>query len=395
MTDRYYRFFKLFTRMSKAIHSGSNLKEIIETIVAQATDMTRAYGAIFWITRPPQKKIQSFISHGFAYLSLTGVDYDTLVRIFRPDCVKEIFIEDARYDERIPNLERLGKKRIKSVVGINLDITREYSGILAIYFASARQLSDDEIELIHALGEQGAIALHKVLSYDGHMVKMLQQMVEALVLAIEARDETTHGHSIKVARLARQTARKMGLAAEEVETIFHAGLLHDIGKIGLGDAILDRLGTLSKKEMDLVRRHPLIGADIVKPLTFLSGLEPIIRHHHERYDGSGYPAGLKGEAIPLGARIVCACDVFETMISGRRHIRQLHLHHARSALINGAGRHYDPHVVDALLAVIENGPAWMSSRDSTENFLLPGGKSPWDAALESLKDPCLTHPICF
>ena len=209
-----------------------------------------------------------------------------------------------------------------------------------------------------------------------------------LVLAIEARAETTHGHSLKVARIAKQVALEMGLASNEVEIIFHAGLLHDIGKIGLEDDILERLGTLSPKEMHLARQHPLIGADIVKPLTFLAGLEPIIKYHHERYNGSGYPEGLKGEAIPMGARIIGVCDVFETMISGRRHIQKSPLHQALSALKKGAGRNFAPHVVDALITVIKKDPEGMRSIDSME-------KEADDALRERMKNTSRDYPICF
>jgi putative nucleotidyltransferase with HDIG domain len=366
MQEPYYRFFKLFTKMSKAIHSGNHPKEIIETIVAHATDFTGARGAIFWIIDQSCETIHSFISHGFEYRGLSGVDYDVLIQIFNPDKEKKIYIEDARYDERIPNLERLGKKRIRSVTGINLAITSQYIGILAVYFSGIKRLSEEEMELVHALGEQGAIALQKALSLDRHMLKMLEQMVEALVLTIEARDEATHGHSIKVAQLAKLVAVEMGLGADQVGTIYHAGLLHDIGKIGLEDDILDRLGVLSKKEMHVVKQHPEIGAGIVRPLTFLKGLEPIIKHHHERYNGAGYPEGLKGDAIPLGARIVCVCDAFETMISGRRHMRQLSFNDAISSLKGKSADAFDPTVVEFLFRVIKKYPESIEIKGSIE-----------------------------
>ncbi|THB80851.1 MAG: HD domain-containing protein [Desulfobacteraceae bacterium] len=395
MTQSYYKIFKLFSAMSKAIHSGKNPREIIQVIVAHAAEFTRAKGAIFWIVNTPEKKIQSFISHGFEYQSLAGVDYDTLIQIFKPDSEERVFIEDARYDERIPDLERLGKKRVGSVTGINLDITSQYSGILAIYFTGFKQLDGDELELVNALGEQGAIALHKALSYDGEMLKILRQIVEGFVLAIEARDETTHGHSMKVARLAKLVAEQMGLSPRETEIVFHAGLLHDIGKIGLEDYILEHLGTLSKKEMDTAKKHPLIGAGIVRPLTFLDGLEPIIKYHHERYNGSGYPDGLKGDAIPLGARIVGVCDVFETMISGRRHIRKMDLPEAVSSLKKGASRQFDPRVINALFEVIKQQPGSAGLNESVDECVALIGRNIDDMALEHLKNPGLDHPIGF
>lgn len=227
------------------------------------------------------------------------------------------------------------------------------------------------------------------------MLKMLEQMVETLVLTIEARDETTHGHSINVARLAKLVALEVGLNADEAQTIFHAGLLHDIGKIGLEDDILDHLGVLSKKEMTAVRQHPLIGAGIVRPLTFLKGLEPIIKHHHERYDGSGYPEGLKGEEIPMGARVVCVCDVFETMISGRRHMQKLSLEDAVFSLKGKAAHHYDSRVVDALFEVIRKYPDSIASEDTIDGCLARMENDFENFASVSMNKHCMSHPICF
>jgi len=395
MTERYFQYFKLFTKVSKDIHSGNHPKEILETIVAHATNFTNAKGAVFWIADQACKTIHSFICHGFEYRSLTSVDYDTLIRIFNPDNEKEIYIEDARYDERIPNLERLGKKRIRSVVGINLEIASQYKGVLAVYFSGVRRLFTEEMELVHALGEQGAIALQKALGHDGRMLRILEQMVGALVLVIEARDESTHGHSIKVARLSKLVAQELGLEAEETETVYRAGLLHDIGKVGLEDDILDRLGVLSSKEMQTVKQHPEIGAGIVRPLTFLKGLEPIIKYHHERYNGTGYPEGLKGEAIPLGARIVGVCDAFETMISGRQHMRRLSLQDAISSLKGRAGDVFDPNIVDSLFRVIQKHPDAIEINGSIEQCLVRIEKELEDLRLDGMKNHCMDHPICF
>ncbi|MCK5098544.1 MAG: HD-GYP domain-containing protein [Desulfobacteraceae bacterium] len=397
MTDVYYKFFKIFTEVSKAIHSGNNIREIIETIVANVTDFTNAKGTIFWIINKPAKKIQTYIPYGFEYRSLSRVDYETLIQIFDSEQKKNIFIEDARYDDRIPDMERFGKKRVGSVTGMNFKITSQYSGVLAIYFTQYKKLNSQEIELVRALGEQGAIALHRALSYDGEMLKILRQMVEGLVLTLETRDETTHGHSMRVAQFARAVATELGLESKEVETIFHAGLLHDIGKIGLEDYILDRLGTLSKKEMNVAKKHPEIGARIVKHLTFLQGLEPIIKYHHERYNGSGYPERLKGEDIPLGARIVGVCDVFETMLSGRKHIQKLKLNDAVTQLIEKVNIQFDPNVVEALFIAIRKNPEIIDSSDSIDNCLEQMGRNVDDIALENLEKSAITinHPISF
>ena len=285
------------------------------------------------------------------------IDYSTLMEIFGPGGEDYVFINEAAKDRRIPNLGRLGKRRVSSIHAMFFDIVRDYRGILAVYFTQSRDLTDGERDIIRALGEQGALALQKNLSFDEKMLDTLRQMVEGFTLALEAKDEQTHGHSVRVARFAKRIAEQMGLTDSQKETIYHGGLLHDIGKIGMNDDILDRLGILNRKEMDIIRQHPIIGARIVQPLVFLSDVEPLILYHHERWDGSGYPDGLRGRDIPLGARILTVCDAFETMLAGRKHFEKMKLDDAIVNLQLGAGSQFDAEIVLALFEILEKDPA--------------------------------------
>ncbi|MFH1154296.1 MAG: HD domain-containing phosphohydrolase [Pseudomonadota bacterium] len=368
-TDDYSRYFKILSEVSKSIHSGTSTGEVLERIVGHISNILDAKGCIFWIINTGKRTIETMISHGFTYRSLAQVEYDTLIKIFNPEEGNGVFIEDARADERIPDLERLGKQRVGSITGLFFTIVGSYTGILAVYFTNYRKLDTREMELITALGEQGTIALHKTLTYDDQMLQTLKQIVEGFVLALEAKDEQTHGHSIRVADFARLTAVEMGLKDKEVETIHHAGLLHDIGKIGMEDYILERLGILTGKEMDIVKKHPVIGARIVKPLTFLQDVEPLILYHHERYDGSGYPEGLKGEKIPMGARILSVCDAFETMLSGRNHMEKMTFHDAIVNLQRGININFDPKVVKALFSVLQNHPEVVDAQGATDRCM--------------------------
>ncbi len=356
MNADYSEFFKVFAQVSKAIHSGENTTEILEHIVKNIRSLLGAKGCIFWIVDRGRQKIETMVSDGFPYRNLADVNYRELNRIFNPTDGPFVYIADARTDHRIPEVDTIGKKSVGSIVGMPFDIVGTHAGILAVYFYAFREMSERDREIITALGEQGAIALHKALSYDEKMLQNLRQVVEVLALAIEAKDESTHGHSVRVARFAKMIAEHLGLPEAEVEAIHHGGLLHDIGKIGMNDDILERLGILSRREMDIVRQHPVIGARIVSPLRFLDDVVPLIRHHHERYDGSGYPDGLQGEAIPLGARILTVCDAFETMLAGRTHFARMKLADAVVNLQQGAGHQFDPVVVAALFAALAEHP---------------------------------------
>ena len=293
MQDNYTDFFRVFSQVSKAIHTGENTTEILEHIVRNIKEILGAKGCIYWIVDRSHQKIETMVSSGFPYRNLSNVNFAELMGLFNPDEGYLSHIEDASTDKRIPELDSIGKKSVGSITGMYFDIIESYGGILAVYFYKQKKLTGSELEIITALGEQGAIALHKAFSYDDKMGQNLRQIVEGLALALEAKDESTHGHSVRVARFARLVARELDLEESEVETIYHGGLLHDIGKIGMDDDILERLGILSRKEMNIVKQHPVIGARIIKPLVFLNDVVPLVLHHHERYDGSGYPDGLK------------------------------------------------------------------------------------------------------
>jgi len=382
MTGDYSAFFKVFAKVSKAIHSGEKSSDILETIVTHIKVILEAKGCIFWIADHSKKKIISKFSDGFSYRSLEMVGYDTLITIFDRNLSPSVFIEDARHHPRIPDLERFGKRRVGSITGLFFDIVGSCGGILAVYFNDRRELSSKEMELVTALGEQGAIALQRAIINDEKMMGNLRQMIEGLTLALEAKDEKTHGHSVKVARFGRMIAEEMGLSESEIETIYRGGLLHDIGKIGMEDDILQRLGILSRKEMDVVKLHPEVGARITRPLLFLNDIEPLILHHHERFDGTGYPDGLKGKNIPLGVRILTACDAFETMLAGRKYLAKMSLEDAISNMQSGAGHQFDPEVVKALFSALPKNPELFELNQSVLRCLIAQRKK-------------LTHPAIF
>jgi hypothetical protein len=181
------------------------------------------------------------------------------------------------------------------------------------------------------------------------------ETVRALASAIDASDPHTRGHSERVTKYSIAIAREMGLSELRVQTIEYAGLLHDMGKIGIQHDILLKPGALSEEEWKLMREHPATGARIVSDLHFLKGAKGVVRFHHERYDGTGYPDGLCGEEIPLEARIVKVADAFDAMRSNRPYRRALSLPDALEELRRGRGTEFDPRVVDALLALVSEG----------------------------------------
>ena len=176
--------------------------------------------------------------------------------------------------------------------------------------------------------------------------------VRALAAAVDAKEPYMRDHSGRVAVFARATADKMGLAHDQLTAIEMAAYLHDIGKIGISEQILRKPGALNEEEMSTMRHHPLIGANILRPVTFPWSIAPVVRHHHEHFDGSGYPAGLRGEEIPLLARILSVADAYEAMTADRPYRDRTLVDDAIAELHRCAGTDFDPRVVEAIVEVL-------------------------------------------
>lgn len=189
------------------------------------------------------------------------------------------------------------------------------------------------------------------------------QTIRALAEAIDAKDAYTRGHSERVAVYASRIGDQMGLRTELIERIYFAGLLHDVGKIGIPDAIITKPDRLTLEEYEEIKKHPEIGAKILEPVEFLHSIVPCVRHHHEWYDGcqSGYPDRLAGDQIPLPSRVILVADTVEAMTSDRPYRKALSIDVVVAELHKYAGSQFDPVVVEAFLKLLEDeGEAFIS-----------------------------------
>jgi putative nucleotidyltransferase with HDIG domain len=191
------------------------------------------------------------------------------------------------------------------------------------------------------------------------------QTIRALAEAVDAKDAYTRGHSERVGVYASKLGRELGLPRELIERIYISGLLHDVGKIGVRDAIITKPDRLTPEEYEEIKRHPEIGARILQPVAFLADVVPCVRHHHEWYDGSdrGYPARLIGDQIPLPSRIILVSDTVEAMTSDRPYRRGLALESVVAELHRFSGTQFDPNCVDAMLRLLEREGEAFISRD--------------------------------
>ena len=197
------------------------------------------------------------------------------------------------------------------------------------------------------------------------------QTIRALAEAIDAKDAYTRGHSERVAVYASRLGNQMGLRKELIERIYFAGLLHDVGKIGIPDAIITKPDQLTREEYREIQRHPEIGAKILEPVEFLSSIVPCVRHHHEWYDGcqSGYPDRLAGDLIPLPSRVILVADTVEAMTSDRPYRKALPIDVVVAELHKYSGSQFDPVVVEAFLKLLEDeGDAFISKNQKFDIY---------------------------
>jgi len=208
-----------------------------------------------------------------------------------------------------------------------------------------------ELEDYHHLLEE------KIVEKTREAELLTLQAIEAIAHAIDAKDEETNGHSRRVAYYSRAVAARLGYKEDTVEIVYQSALLHDVGKIGIPDAILKKDGALTDEEYARVKQHTVIGANILSVITTFDHLPDGAHYHHEHFDGTGYPEGLVGSEIPMIGRIVAVCDVYDALVSRRRYKEGMSADEVRSEIEHGAGSQFDPEVVKAFCRLLDEGLA--------------------------------------
>lgn len=210
----------------------------------------------------------------------------------------------------------------------------------------------EEIKLISDLCQQISGVLVSMTFYD-QKIKEYLSIIQAFAFSMQAKDKETQNHCQRVAEYAGAIGRKLDLAPDIIESLKLGGMIHDIGKLTISDEILLKQGSLSEEEFEKIKRHTQAGLKILVPVQFSKEIIDSVLSHHERLSGEGYPESLKGDEIPLVARIMAVADVYDAMTSNRQYRKALTKDEVKAELLRGAGKEYDPKVVHAFLSVIE------------------------------------------
>lgn len=260
---------------------------------------------------------------------------------------------------------RISRQRVNLEEGVIFPLINEFHQAIGVIYVESKNL-DDGIKLLEIYTNQAASSinnafLHSLVNmkneelnktYDQLKLRYMDT-IEALRQAVDAKDFYTRGHSDRVAYYAVKIGEAAGLTMQEMETLRISGIFHDIGKIGTADDILLKTDKLNEKELQEIQKHPLKGARILSAVSMFKDVVPVVKCHHERIDGTGYPEGIKGDEIPLLARIISVSDAFDAMMSDRLYRTKLNLEEARQQLLNGAGTQFDENIVDLFLKLID------------------------------------------
>ncbi len=262
-----------------------------------------------------------------------------------------ILVNDIETDSRFEKVNE-EKYYTGSFMSVPLVYKDRAIGVINVNNKSSKEaFNDQDFKFIKSLAEQSSIAIENARLYTS-IQGMCFQVTSSLASIIDAKDHYTKNHSLRVAKYAEAIAEEMKLSRVDINNLILACQLHDLGKIGVSEDILTKPGKLTELEYDQIKSHPLKGAEMIRPLNFLKSLIDLVEQHHERYDGTGYPKGLKGEEIILGARIISVADSFDAILTQRPYSDEMPMDKAIEEIIRCKGTQFDPLVVDVFVKMM-------------------------------------------
>ncbi|MFW5866885.1 MAG: HD-GYP domain-containing protein [Armatimonadota bacterium] len=343
--ERRAREMKNLYEVARTVSSSLRIREVLDTIAAQAVSAMDARACSIRLLKGESGELERAASSGLseAYWDkgpVTVSDSALDERVLKGEVV-EIF--DVQTDPRWQYPEAAKREGLNSVLSLPLQARDSILGVMRIYAHKKRHFTEHEIDLLGAFAHSAAVGIENAKLYEESR-RGYFETIRALTIAIEARDSATYSHSEHVTELADDLAQELGLSDAEREMLRFGCILHDIGKIGIDQRMMDARDT-DDAEHVFYRMHPLIGRSILKPVSFADEFLPIVVHHHERWDGRGFPEGLEGEEIPLIGRLVAVVDSYERAVNPTESPRPVSPEDALRSILRGSGTAYDPEIV--------------------------------------------------
>ncbi|HKI53797.1 MAG TPA: HD domain-containing phosphohydrolase [Anaerolineales bacterium] len=343
--------------VGRTINSSLGLERVLEEVMDSLIELMSAERG-FLMLRESDGNLKERIARGIDHSNLDEESFKVSRTIV--DKVvgtgEAILTTNAQEDPRFENQMSVAAYRLRSILCAPLKIKDRLIGVIYVdNRAHTGIFQDRELGLITAFSDQAAVAIDNAQLFDGlqasnqELQDAYRATLEGWVHALDMRDKETEGHTQRVTTLTERLARSMGVGDEELVHIRRGALLHDIGKMAIPDGILLKPGPLTDDERELIKKHPVYAFEMLDKIKFLRPAIDIPHYHHEKWDGTGYPVGLRGEDIPFAARIFPVIDVYDALVSNRPYRKALPPEDVREYIKADSGKHFDPQVVDAFM----------------------------------------------
>lgn len=351
----YLDEISLFCKVSSTIASTIELDKVLDLITRSACQIVKAQACTLRFVNEEKDELDLASSYGLSLeyrkkgpVKIRESIAGEVIHNKEPQAIFDV-LKDPRY--RQPYFAK--KSHLKSLLCVPLLVRNRSIGVLNVYTTKPHRFTSREEKILLMFASEAAIAIE-----NARLIKRLQDAylntLKALGAMVDAFDWHTERHSERVRDFALAVARKMNLPQKDLKTIEYAAYIHDIGKVGVDLSIIRKPEKLTEEEWRQIIKHPLLGANIAERMEMLRNLSPLIMHHHERYDGKGYPDGLRSESIPLGARILAVADAYEAMTADRPYRRALSKEIAIGEIKKYSGQQFDPKIVEAFLEVVDD-----------------------------------------
>jgi HD-GYP domain-containing protein (c-di-GMP phosphodiesterase class II)/HAMP domain-containing protein len=342
----------ILNKVGSAVTSTKGIENLLELILQTLVTGTDAIAGAIFLTDMKTNDVSMKVNYGLPK------DIDTkildckkgllgrVIEYQKPEVASDVSTNAAAYFEFKNNLAN------DSIMAAPLVYQKDVLGAIIICDKKGKKPFDrDDINLLSNVCAQTAIAVENfILNKDAEETYL--ETIMALAVAVEAKDPYSKGHIDRVTQYSQKLGEALNLDEAMMKTLASGAMLHDVGKIGVRDEVLKKQGVLNDEELKEMREHVIIGVNIIKPIKSMSALSDLVRHHQELYDGSGYPDGLKGEEIPLTARIIKVCDAYDAMTTDRPYRKGMSKEAARQEMIAKSGKDFDPKIIEKFLEII-------------------------------------------
>jgi len=359
-TEQHVQELSAMHKISQAFTSTLDYQEVVSVVAKRVGNLIGAQFASVLLPDDEGRHMKIVASYNLSAEYVWSINRKHKIPIgFGPAGLafsegNSIVIRDVQDDSSYAAWQHLARVQgYSSLVALPLLAKGQSIGVICIYFTKPGDPKDHEMNLLTTAANEAAIAIENARIYE-NLQDAFVGTIRSLAETIDAKDTYTRGHSERVSLYSEAIARGLGLRENELQTIRYAGYLHDVGKIGIPDEILSKPGKLTVEEFRVIQKHPVLSDKILTPVNFPFPVQSIVRHHHERYDGKGYPDGLKGEEIPLGARILFVADAYEAMTSDRPYRQALSTSMALNELEKNKITQFDARIVDTFAKIIKS-----------------------------------------